>query len=95
MLENVWCLVSGCIATVWRLVCEAELAKASDDHFELVLWDLHKCYEMVDHELLIKAACKFGWTCTLRIENPKPQEKYIFRYIHMAASHYSMTREND
>ena len=46
---------------VWRHSFRAESATVNGGHFVVVLWDLHKCYEQVDHALLIAAARRHGY----------------------------------
>ena len=47
---------NAAVDVVWRHACRAELAQSSSQKFAVVLWDLHKCYEMVNHSLLCDAA---------------------------------------
>ena len=46
---------------VWRHAFKSEAAKAQKSHFGIVLWDLKKCYDMVDHHQLVKAALRHGY----------------------------------
>ena len=46
---------------VWRHAFKAECAQTNNSHFVCLLWDLHKCYEMVGHTKLIAAAIKHDY----------------------------------
>ena len=52
---------------VWRHAFKAECAQAANAHFACLLWDLHKCYEMVSDIKLVEAAIKHStatcWLC--------------------------------
>ena len=41
---------------VWRHALNGELATVSSKHFGCILWDIRKCYEFVNHEILIDCA---------------------------------------
>ena len=44
------------VDVVWRHSCAAELSRHNDSVFACILWDIGKCYEKVDHSLLLDAA---------------------------------------
>ena len=44
------------IDIVWRHACAAELSQTNGSFFGAILWDILKCYEKVDHHLLVRAA---------------------------------------
>ena len=46
---------------VWRHAVKAELAKSTDRHFAVILLDLHKCYECINHNKLYEAAVRYGY----------------------------------
>ena len=46
---------------VWWQAALAEIAKASSKYFICVLWDIWKCYEKVDHSILIDSAKRHGY----------------------------------
>ena len=41
---------------VWRHSMKGEFAKANRRHFAVIMWDLLKCYEHMDHQVLVRAA---------------------------------------
>ena len=43
---------------VWRSSARKELAGACKLSFASIMWDLHKCYEMIRHDILARAALK-------------------------------------
>ena len=49
------------IDVVWRHSCKAELANHTEDQFGLILWDLHKCYELINHASLVQAGHKHSY----------------------------------
>ena len=47
-----------CSDGVWRAEVRGELATGAGSHYAVLLWDLVKAFEMVDHQLLIQEADK-------------------------------------
>ena len=45
-----------CSDGVWRAEAHGELATGAGSHYAVLLWDLVKAFEMVDHQLLIQEA---------------------------------------
>ena len=43
---------------VWRQAARAEVARSELAFFIMILWDLLKCYDYIDHKLLLHEAGK-------------------------------------
>ena len=41
---------------VWRQAFAAEAARFAEQHYGCIIWDIHKCYESVQHSHLVRAA---------------------------------------
>ena len=46
---------------VWRHAFKAEAAQSSNVHFACLLWDLLKCYEVINHANLLRAGIKHSY----------------------------------
>ena len=49
------------IDVVWRQAFAAEAARFSQQHYGCIMWDIHKCYELVQHSHLVHAAYKHDY----------------------------------
>ena len=50
---------------VWRHSFLAESARNTGEHFCCILWDLKKCYETINHKMLLDAAAYHGYPISL------------------------------
>ena len=56
---------SSAIDVVWRHTAQAEAAKAQNHSFVCVLWDIRKCYDMMQHPVLYHAARQYDYPLAL------------------------------
>ena len=49
------------VDVVWRQAFLAETAKNDSQFYVALLWDLHKCFDMVDHKIPVAAAIRHNY----------------------------------